>query len=220
MEQRKLLVQRALEARRLQQQALAGQPDRTDDSEGSQSSMNSSDESSTLSDESSSSSASPVIKFVKKENRYTIVERERKEAELEQEKQREKIEHDMYLQHQRQQILADAIHQDDMVDADDSTDVLRPPTIGDEDTEEAYQEWKIRELKRILRYKGLMEEEQEEDNSLHGEMNVEKSGSSRSLFKKPQSAETLGNEEHVEVVSERAKIGVKFAKKSGGMRDV
>jgi len=230
-ERRKLLVQRALEARRIQQEKNV---ERNDDS---------SDSSSDSEETSSSSSSESVvrIKFVKKGDRATMIERERKEAEMEEQKAREKFEEELFLKQQRERVVADAIREEEMIDADDSTDVLRPPPIGDEDTEEAYQRWKIRELKRILRYRGLIEEEGEdgdeseaaeepETDQVDTRTEKEKIQSATakmkaSLFKQAmslQDVDATGTPETGQAPpqSERAKLGIKFAQKSGGMRDI
>ena len=225
-ERRQLLVQRALEARRraAEQQVHAVQDD----------------DSSEESDESDSSQVPPrILQFVRKENRQTIIEKERTERELEEKKNREAIEAELFIEQQRQRTVEDAIREGNIHDiSDDGLDVLKPPPIGNEDTEEAYQKWKIRELRRILKFRGLLEADEEEIDDQVIKSRDEMTEKERiqsatakmkaSLFKHSRevasgvvvTSDTPRSGGGPIVKSERAKIGEKFSKKSGGMRDL
>ena len=216
------------------------------------STMKSSSSSSSGTDDDSSTSSSedepmkPV--FVPKHSRVTEIERERKAEQAEEAKRVFEMENEQYLQQQRERAVAEATKEE--VNEDDFSDRLKPPPIGDEDTEEAYRKWKIRELKRIMRLNGIKvdEEEQVEENhagpvkgAFYRDMIVKEvnisdlpereqiaSATSRmksTLFKQATIAET--EEPKTEApkapsaaLTERLRIAQKFAKRSGGMKDL
>jgi len=125
-------------------------------------STSSSESSSSSSSEDSSSSEEEGFKpvFVPKHSRVTEIERAKKETEAHEAQRMFDLENEQYLEQQRERAVADATRND--VDMEDSVeDKLRPPPIGDEDTEEAYQMWRIRELKRIMRFRGIQMDEEE-----------------------------------------------------------
>jgi hypothetical protein len=154
-ELRRQIIERARQAR---EQASS------DSTSSSESSSSSSSEDSSSSEE--EQDFKPV--FVPKHSRVTEIERAKKETEAHEAQRMFDLENEQYLEQQRERAVADATRDD--VDLEDSVeDKLRPPPIGDEDTEEAYQMWKIRELKRIMRFRGIkMDEEPETEETNAG----------------------------------------------------
>ena len=90
--------------------------------------------------------------FVPKGMRTTLIEQEEK-AKAEAEAEAARIaEHAEYLKRQTQRAVEEAKMEERMeADEDDAAGAV--PPIGIEDTEEEYQLWRLRELKRILKYR-------------------------------------------------------------------
>jgi flagellar biosynthesis GTPase FlhF len=113
--------------------------------------MSSSDESSSEDD------TRPVPVFVPKSQRTTVQERAEKEAALQEAKDQREKELNINLAQQRHHAVRQAIEEEETdpaekVRANNASDEwnLAPPPIGDEDTPEEFQQWKLRELKRVL----------------------------------------------------------------------
>ena len=126
--------------RRLVAKALAARREQPVESSHSSSSSSSSDE------EDEAVRLKPV--FISKSQREPVKEDPDPEVEIDEdflERQREKIKQDALLSEQI----------DQGIKASETWSDMQPkaPPIGDEDTEENYQKWKLRELKRIMRYR-------------------------------------------------------------------
>ena len=96
--------------------------------------------------------------FVPKNKRVTLIEKEQREAQEAELERERKIEAEAFRQKQREEAIAEAIRQEAILAADEASGSInewsfKPPPIGNEDTEEQYQLWKIRELKRVLAMK-------------------------------------------------------------------
>jgi hypothetical protein len=208
------------------------------------SSSSSSDTSSSSSSDEAEESFKPV--FVPKHARVAQIERERIEAEKEEAERVLQIENERYLEQQRARAVAEASREE--AEADEDWDQLIPPPIGEEDTEEAYQRWKIRELRRIMKYRGIKIDEEESepqvdsnvkgafyrgdivtkaiDESTLPEREQIASATSRikaNLFKPQNEAATESApppQQQSAALTERIRIAQKFTKKSGGMKDL
>lgn len=68
-----------------------------------------------------------------------------------------------FAQRQREKVLQEALLDQEPQVSETWSDLQpKAPPIGDEDTDENYQQWKLRELKRILRFRAHVDPDEDE----------------------------------------------------------
>ena len=169
-------------------------------------------ENSSSSEESSSSDDNEPVRlkpmFVPKNRRITVFDREERERIEAEAEQRRNEEAEEFREKQRENALKEAAMEEQMESA--TAEMLKTvPPIGIEASEEEYQKWILRELKRILWYRdGRLDVE--DDESPDGRSN-EPTGRG-AIFKQP-----TGEMEDTKFINPMVS---KLVKKMGGMKDI
>jgi hypothetical protein len=168
-------------------------------------------------DSSSSEEDTTVVRlkpvFVPKNQRTTVSElqeRESAEAQLEQQRQ---LDEEEFLARKRQRAVQEAVIAEEIESKNLDDPIGAAPPIGIEDTEEEYQLWKLRELKRILLYR-----EGKKWEDVQESCPVEEAPKSRSggvFFKQAGSAKQT-----VEETKSVDEMAARIVKQMGGMKDI